>query len=99
MYDSVDSRFYIAKMCLDSEEQNVFPEKRSSLVIPCKKQHNFNKMMIKFVPLHTVCGGTDDLFEQNRFQVFENRPSKGVFGTRSKPVTGKWRKLHSEIHI
>jgi len=31
---------------------------------------NFKNMMIKFIPLSTVCGGVNKIFEQKRLQVF-----------------------------
>jgi hypothetical protein len=28
--------------------------------------------------------------------VFENRPLRGIFGSKRDEVTGEWRKLHNE---
>ena len=71
-----------------------FPKSSLSWQFPAKEQHNFNKIKIKFTPLCTVCGDADNLFEQNRLQLFGNRLLRGV-GTRKEPVTGKWRKMRN----
>jgi hypothetical protein len=36
------------------------------------------------------------LREEHRLRVFENRVLRGIFGPKTKEVTGDWRKLHNE---
>jgi hypothetical protein len=38
----------------------------------------------------------DNLREERRLRVFENRVLRRVFGPKRDEVTGKWRKLHNE---
>jgi hypothetical protein len=38
----------------------------------------------------------DNLREERRLRVFENRVLRGMFGPKRDEVTGEWRKLHNE---
>jgi hypothetical protein len=38
------------------------------------------------------------LREEHRLRVFENRVLRKIFGPKRDEVTGRWRKLHEELH-
>jgi hypothetical protein len=40
----------------------------------------------------------NDLSEEHRLRVFENRVLRRIFGPKRDEMTGDWRKLHNEEH-
>jgi hypothetical protein len=55
------------------------------------------KIIILLVVLYGCETWSLTLMEEHRVSVFGSRVLRGMFGPKRDEVTGRWRKLHSEV--